>query len=173
MPHRRVGPLRCPAARFRPPGTAKVSGNGQYIYKLTFLIELNSNFGPFFQPISIIRISRISHKNKKISERRTPRAGISTHCLFGFLTKNPQPKPLPHLGRYLCVTKKPLTENENPFLFDSKDQKSINFYQNPKKTKNPKPQIQKSRPKQNDFFWDFCHPWSKPLRQSVRPQLFQ
>ena len=73
--------------------------------------------------------------------------------------KNPQPKPPQHLGRYLCVTQKPLTEDENPFLLHSKVQKSINFYQKPKKPKNPKPKTQKSRPKQNEIFLGFCHPW--------------
>ncbi len=79
--------------------------------------------------------------------------------VFAQKHKNPRPTPPPHLGRYLCITQKPLTEDENQFLLHSKVRKSINFYQKPKKPKNPKPRTQKSRPKRNEIFLGFCHPW--------------
>ena len=75
--------------------------------------------------------------------------------------KNPRPTPPPHLGRYLCITQKPLTENENPFLLHSKVQKSINFYQKPKKPKKPKtqnPKPQSHDPSKMRFFGVFATP---------------
>ena len=76
--------------------------------------------------------------------------------------KNPRPKPPPHLGRYLCVTQKPL-RGRKPIFTPLKSSKIYQFLpktQKPKnpKTQNPKPKTQKSRPKQNEIFLDFCHP---------------
>jgi hypothetical protein len=54
--------------------------------------------------------------------------------------KNPQPKPPPHLGRYLCVTQKPLTEDENPFFTPLKSSKIYQFLPKTQKTQKPKTQ---------------------------------
>ena len=76
---------------------------------------------------------------------------ISTHCFWVFVpkSKNSQPKPPPHLGRYLCVTQKPWPRTKTQFFSGQKVQK-------PKKPKNPK--TQKSRPKQNCILcWIFAN----------------
>ena len=74
--------------------------------------------------------------------------------------KNPRPKPPPHLGRYLCVTQKPL-RGRKPIFTPLKSSKIYQFLpktQKTQKTQNPKPKTPKSRPKQNEIFWGFCHP---------------